>query len=120
MVHNDVVWCIIQDNWSAATTRSGKAEENLRRLNETSLRILNQRQTAAGAPNEDFAAAEHYAYARLFTAATGDSTCIGPSIRMYDVIKSLAIATGQERSIRTNNTNYPSVPPSAAIRSWSA
>ena len=119
MVNNDVVWGIVEHNWSAATTRSDTALGYLRRLNETWLRILNQRQTAAGAPNQDFAAAEHYAYARLFTAATGDSTCIGPSIRVYDAIKALAIATGHERSIRTNNTNYAPVPPSVEIRIWS-
>lgn len=119
MVHNDVVWGIIRDNWNFATTSSGTAAGYLMRLNETWLRILNQRQTAAGAPNEDFAAAEHYAYARLFTAATGDSTCIGPSIRVYDAIKTIAMKTGFERSIRTNNVYYPPVPASADIRAWS-
>jgi hypothetical protein len=94
MVHNDVVWGIIHDNWKFATTSSNTPIGYLLRLRETWLRILNQRQTAAGAPNEDFAAAEHYAYARLFTASTGDSTCIGPSIRVYDAIKTLAMKAG--------------------------
>ena len=119
MVHNDVVWRIVNDNWNFATTRSDTAVGYLLRLKETWLRILNQRQTAAGAPNEDFAAAEHYAYARLFTAATGDSTCIGPSIRVYDAIKTVAMKTGFERAIRTNNVNYAPLPASATIRAWS-
>lgn len=46
MVNNDVVWGIVEHNWSAATTRSDTALGYLRRLNETWLRILNQRQTA--------------------------------------------------------------------------
>lgn len=116
MVHNDVVWGIVHDNWHFATTSQTTAVGYLLRLKETWLRILNQRQTAAGAPNEDFAAAEHYAYARLFTAATGDRTCIGPSIRVYDAIKMVAMKTGLERAIRTNNVNYAPVSPSAEIR----
>lgn len=57
MVHNDVVWGIVHDNWRFATASPNSAVGYLLRLKETWLRILNQRQTAAGAPNEDFAAA---------------------------------------------------------------
>jgi hypothetical protein len=119
MIHNDTVWGIIRDNWNFATTDAHTPVGYILRLKETWLRILNQRQTAAGAPNEDFAAAEHYLYARFFTAGTGDNTCIGPSIRVYDAIKTLAMKTGYERAIRTNNVNYAAVPASAALRAWS-
>lgn len=90
MVYNNVVWGMVHDNWHFATTSPTTAAGYFLRLKETWLRILNQRQTAAGASNEDFAATEHYAYARLFTAATGDDTCIGPSIRVSDAIKMVA------------------------------
>jgi hypothetical protein len=119
MVHSKVVWGVVSDNWRSATTNSTTRLGYLLRLKETWLRILNQRQTAAGAPNEDFAAAEHYSYARLFTASTGDNTCIGPSIRLYDAIKLVAMKAGLERAIRTNNVNYAPVAPSAEIRAWS-
>lgn len=119
-VHNKLVWGIIQHDWNVAATRNpATAAAYLGRLHETWVRILNQGQTAAGAAKEGFPGAEDHAYAPLFTASTGYKHVHGTKYWVYGGIQPLVIRTGFERAIRTDNTNYPPVPPSGPIRSWS-
>jgi hypothetical protein len=118
MVHDKVVWGIVQHNWNDTKIDSNTRKGYIERLQVAWLRILTQRQTRASAPNEDFAAAEHYAYARFFVAQCGDTKCIALATRIYDLIKTIAIDTGDEKKIRTFDKNYPPVPASGAIRSW--
>lgn len=117
-VDDGLVWQAIQSGWRFGIASSNTVGGYLARLPETWMRILYLRETPAGANDQNLAVAEHYAYARYFCAATGDTMCIWVGTRGYEKVKSVAFALGLERKIRTNNTNVPALPPSPDSVRW--
>jgi hypothetical protein len=117
-VDDRLVWQAIQRGWRFGIASPSTVGGYLARLHEMWRMILYWRETPEGANDENLAAAEHYAYARFFCAATGDTVCIWLGTRGYEKLKSVAFALGLERKIRTNNVKFPALPPSADSVRW--